>query len=476
MRLSIHRRLRRRDLMKVIGSAALALPLLELFEEEVKAQETPKKAKFAVFLYTPDGVNNKAFWPTDQDPSNSPTLSVFAPYKDKMIVFGPRFGSPGVPTADTGLTYMVKPAQHRANMTLSASSKNLPLNADQFNAVNKIDVPSVDYLIGMALATADGANATIFPYLNFGMHPIGGDTPSEINFDMNGSPLPRMASADEVWKRLFQGMTGSNPGAPGAASELRKLNAVTDFLNSRFGTLRPELSAYDRQVIDGHLASLRSFSDRRARLLMSQTNPVAMCGGPSGAMGMVPVDATSVRTGADTQFLSPFFMQSIATAFACNMTKVATVTFGYPGGGGEGGLRMPWLGFTDALHAVSHHGGGADKLTKYQKMNGWIASQVKYLMDQLAAVSLPTGGTLLDQTVLYWYNRHGDGNAHTNFALPNVLLGGTGGYFKMGQVLSLDKTSPTKVLISIANSMGVTLPSLGSGGLKDTAPLSGITA
>jgi hypothetical protein len=475
MKLSIHRRLRRRDLMKVIGSASLALPLLELFEDEVIAQATPKKSKFVVFLYTPDGVHNPAFWPSGADPTSSPTLSVFAPYKDKVLVFGPKFASPGVPSGDTGLTYNAKPAQHRANMTLSASSKNLPLNPDQFSAVNKIDVPSVDYLIGTSLATMDGANATIYPYLNFGLHPIGGNTPSEINFDKSGSPLPRMASADEVWKRLFAGMTGMNPGSPDAQSELRKLSAVTDFLNSRFGSLRPELSAYDRQSIDNHLASLRAFSDRRARLLMAQTNPMAMCSGPMMAMNMVPTDDTSVRTGADTQFLSPFFMQSIATAFACNMTKVATVTFGYPGGGGEGGLRMPWLGFTDALHAVSHHGNGADKLTKYGKMNAWIASQVKYLMDQLAAVTTPAG-TLLDQTTLYWYNRHGDGNAHTNFALPNVILGGTGGYFKTGQVLSLPATSPTKVLISIANAMGVNLPSLGSGALMDTAPLAGITA
>jgi hypothetical protein len=475
MKLSIHRRLRRRDLMRVMGSAALALPLLELFEDEVRAQAMPKKSKFVVLLYYPDGVNNHQFWPTGQDPSASPTLSVLAPYKSKMIVFAPRFDSPGVPTTDTGLTYNTKPAQHRANYCLSATSVNLPLNADQFNAVNKIDGPSIDYVIGTSLAMADGANAAIYPYLNFGMHPIGGDTPSEINFDAKGQPIQRMATADEVWKRLFQGMTGSNPGAGGAASELRKLNAVTDFLNSRFGTLRPDLSAYDRNVIDGHLASLRAFSDRRARLLMAQSNPTAMCGGPMAAMSMVPTDDTSVRTGADTQFLSPFFMQAIATSFACGMTKVASVTFGYPGGGGEGGLRMPWLGFTDALHAVSHHGEGADKLAKYQKMNAWIAGQVKYLMDQLAAVQTPAG-TLLDQTTIYWFNRHGDGNAHTNFALPNILLGGTGGYFKMGQVLSLDKTSPTQLLISDANAMGVNVPSFGSGAYKDTAPFTGITA
>jgi hypothetical protein len=378
---------------------------------------------------------------------------------------------------DTGLTYNVKPQQHRANMTLSASSVNLPLNPDQFHVVNKIDGPSVDHLIGTALAKADGASAVPYSNLNFGLHPVGGDTPSEINFNDEGYPIPRMSTADEVWTRLFGGMNGS----AGAATELHKLTAVTDFLNSRFSSLRPELGAFDRQIVDGHLASVRAFADRRARLLMAQSNGTGLCAGPAAAKDKVPVDDTSVRTGADTEFLSPFFMQSIATAFACNMTRVATVTFGYPGGGGEGGLRMPWLTlpggghFTDALHSVSHHGNAADKLAKYQLMNAWIASQVKYLMDQLAAVTTPTG-TLLDQTTLYWYNRHGDGHAHTNFALPNVILGGTGGYFKMGRVLSLPKTSPTKVLISIANAMGVDLPSLGSGALKDTAPLAGLTA
>jgi hypothetical protein len=200
---------------------------------------------------------------------------------------------------------------------------------------------------------------------------------------------------------------------------------------------------------------------------------MAACAGPDASK--VPVDDTSVRTGADTQLLAPFFLQSIATAFNCNMAKVASVTFGYPGGGGAGGLRMPWLGFTDAQHSVSHHGNTADKLRKYGLMNAWTVSQVKLLMDDLAAI--PTqSGTLLDDTTIYLFNRHGDGNGHTNFALPNVILGGTGGYFKMGQVLALPKTSPTQVLISIANAMGVDLKTFGSGAFMDVTPLPGIAA
>ncbi len=191
----------------------------------------------------------------------------------------------------------------------------------------------------------------------------------------------------------------------------------------------------------------------------------------------VPTDDTSIRTGADTEKLSPFFMDIISAAFACNITKVASVTFGYPGGGDAGGLRMPWLGFSDPLHFVSHHGGDPTKLDKYMKMSRWIASQVVYLMQKLAATpDGTTGKTLLDQTTIYWFNRHGDGDAHSNTNLPNILLGGAGGYFKMGRYLQLPATNPTKVLISIANAMGVDVPAFGKDIFKDTAPLAGLTA
>lgn len=190
----------------------------------------------------------------------------------------------------------------------------------------------------------------------------------------------------------------------------------------------------------------------------------------------VATDETSIRTGADTETLSPFYMDMVTTAFQCNLTKVASVSFGYPGGGDAGGLRMPWLGFTDPLHFVSHHGDNATKLDRYAKMSTWIASQIAGLMDRLAAVPSATGtGTLLDETTIYWFNRHGDGNAHANFALPNVILGGTGGYFKMGRWLQLPRTNPTQVLISLANAMGVNVPTFGEMGLSANAPLASLT-
>jgi hypothetical protein len=473
MKLSTRHRLHRRDFIQWIGGAALALPALELFELQAHAQTATKQSKFIVFVYTNDGMQNPAFWPAaGGDISTSPTLKVLAPYKDKVLVLGPQFTSPGQPSTDTGLTYNTKPAQHRANICLTGSKVVFPIFTPQSSVTNKGDGPSIDWVIGTTLQKMGGNYATPLPFLNVGVHPIGTDTPSEINFDNTGQPQTRIASAADLVTTLF-GSTTSTPGSPGATAELHKLNAITDFLNARFADVRPHLSAYDRTVMDHHLASLKDYEAQKAQLLMMQSNPGGGCQAPSSSM--VPTDPNSIATGADTQFLLPFFMSSIAVAFNCNMTRVASVTCGFPGGGGEGGLRMPWLGWTDAQHAVSHHAFDPTKLMKYAAMNAWTVGQVKFLMDQLAAIP-SAGGTLLDQTTIYLFNRHGEGNAHTNFALPNVILGGTGGYFKTGQILSLPKTNPTGVLISLANSMGVPITTFGTGPYVANGPMAGIAA
>jgi hypothetical protein len=474
MKLSAHQKLTRRDLLKSLGAAALALPALELFGSTARAQTAARTSRFIVFCYTDDGVNQGQFWPSGTPSSYSlnTILKPFEKYKDKLLILGPQM-SGSSPIANTGLTYAGPVPQHQAPCILTARAGNLPYLPDQFSAVNRLNGgPSVDQLI----ADTVGKDTT-FRSLNFGLHPIGGDTPSDLNYQSDGMPLKRLASADEAWNHMFGAMNGGGTVTP-SRTPLNKLTAVTDYLHARFGALRPAVSAADQKSLDAHLDAMRVYEARAKKRLQDEldgktpTNP--SCSNPSRPT--VVSDANSVRTGADTETLAPFFMAMIATAFQCNLTRVASVTFGYPGGGDAGGLRMPWLGFSDPLHFVSHHGGNASKLDKYAKIHAWIASQVAGLMDRLAALPSATGtGTLLDETTIYCFNRHGDGDSHTNYALPNVILGGTGGHFKMGRWLQLPRTNPTQVLISLANAMGVNVSSFGESGLTATSPLAGLT-
>jgi hypothetical protein len=455
------RRLRRRDFVRWMGAAAFALPALELFERDLWAQAGGHKSKFAVFCYTPDGIYPPNYWPTGTETSFTlgPILAPFAPFQSKMLILGPQVYG-GAPVPGMGLAYPGATEQHQAPVCLTGNATPLPYR-DQSTAVNTLDGPSIDQVIAEAVK-----GDSPFSSLNFGTHPVGGDTPSDISFTTAGVPLKRMDSADEAFTRVF----GMGVPETGPAVELHKRAAVSNYLHGRFGALHDQLSAHDRQVIDQHLTSLRSFETRIAQQLMSQD----ACALP--ARTPVPTDADSVRTGADSQTLAPFFMDVIASAFACNSTKVASMTFGWPGGMESGGLRMPWLGFTDPLHYVSHYAGDPALVDKYTKMDTWMAAQIAYLMMKLAAITDATGQTLLDQTTIYWVFRHGDGNSHGNYALPNILLGGTGGYFRMGRYLQLPATSPTKVLISIANAFGVDVPSFGKDAFMETSPLAGLAA
>lgn len=476
MKLSAHLKLTRRDLVKTLGKAALVLPGLELFEQTARAQTTGKTSKYIVFCYTPDGVNQKEFWPSGTPSSYTlnTILKPFEKYKDKLLIMGPQMnGNSSV--SNTGLAYPGHvPNNHQAVVTLTARNGNIGYLPNQFTAENKLPAgPSIDQLIAKAVG-----KDTRFLSLNFGLHPIGGDTPSDFNYQENGMPLKRLSSADEAWTQMFGNMGGGGGTVTPSKTPLNKLNAVTNYLHARFSVLRPALSAADQQTLDAHLSSMSVYEARVQKRLQDEFDGKSptdtSCTNPSRPT--VKSDADSVRTGADTETLCPFYMDMITTAFKCNLTRVASVTFGYPGGGDAGGLRVPWLGFNDPLHFLSHHGGNADKLAKYAKLHAWIASQIVGLMDRLAAVPSGTGsGTLLDETTIYWFNRHGDGDTHMNTALPNIIVGGTGGYFKTGRWLQLPKTNLTQVLISLANAMGVDVPSFGEPSLSATSPLAGLT-
>jgi hypothetical protein len=478
MTLPPHRRLRRRELLRTLGSAALALPCLEILAPDVRAQQAANTAKFAIFVYTNDGVYQNAFWPTggETDFVLSDILSPLEPFRDKLLLLGPQLDSSNHPLADTGLTYAQAPPQHRAPVCLTANVKNINLSLTKDEAqspttVNNYtdDTSSIDQLIAEAIK-----GESQFASLNLGMHCFGGDTVSDVNY-LRGTAQKRVTSADEAWQRVFGDIVdASDPNAAESAQRaLRRHGALKDFLHGRFGALRGHLGKADQRALDIHLESLGAFETRKQNLLEAGLgSSPGGCAKPTRRE--VPSDEEAVRTGSDTEQLSPLFMDIIAGAFSCGLSKVASVSFGYPGGGGEGGLRMPWLGFNNAQHGVSHHNEQATNVQKYSAMNKWTHAQVAYLMQQLDAMPY-AGGSLLDQTLIYVFNRHGEGNAHTNFALPNLVLGGCGNHFKMGRFLKLPKTNPTNLLISLAHAMGVELNEFGNDALAAQGPLAGLT-
>jgi hypothetical protein len=460
----------RRALLARMGGAALALPFLELARPARAATPTGRKPpKNLIIFYTPNGVYHPNYWPMggETDFQLNQAMEPLQKYRDKLIIVGPQFASAGrVPMAGTGLKHIVKnsgagghPPQHQAQVFLTGDPVKFPYNQQTGDGLTvHTGQPSLDQLVASTIGTHNR-----FRSLEFGLHPVGGDTPSTINFAMDGSPMPRMVDSAAAWTRIFGGVMDTPAGGMSPMGPDQRRVAVSNFLKRRFASLTPRLGKADRLALDQHLASLREVE---ARVLTTPPPSTAAC--TPGSTKLMPIPAGAAFS--EVPALASNFEQMIALAFACDLTRVASVTFGYPGGGGVGGLHPVWLGINNAHHQLSHHGGDAAKTGPLTQLMKWFGLQVAQMLDQLARYPHPDGdGTLLDHTIVFWGSRHGEGNGHTNESLPCLLAGGGAEVFgPTGRFLNLPGTNWCSLLLSLARAYGVQAAGFGLDTLRTT--------
>jgi hypothetical protein len=461
--------LSRRRLLTRLGPAALALPALQAFQRRGWAQGAPGRARNFLMITTPNGMDPLQFWPTggERDFTLSPNLEPLAGHRDKLLIVGPQFASEATrePVSGTGLRFAKTPGIHRAWVATtchSASGRRTPQVGDGLTI--RTNHPSVDQLIASRL----GAK-TRFPSLEFGVRPVGGDVPCIVNFALDGSPMPRMADDKAAFDRVFGSLAG--PGASELAGKRRA--AVSGLLASRFAALGRQLGREDRQLLDSHLEALREVEARVAGPVVRPTGDIA-----TTLAAFKPATlADPTNPTSDAPALTANMQDMVALAFACDLTRVASISMSWEGGGSTGGLIYTWLGFRNPHHGMSHHGGNADKRAKFNKITRWYAEQIARMLDQLKRYPHPDGGTLYDQTLVWWMFRHGDGNAHANFGVPGILAGGAGGHFgQMGRFLSLPATDFGTLPFSMVNAMGIELDGFGVAENRVTQPLAALRA
>jgi hypothetical protein len=464
----------RRALLARMGGAAFALPFLEIERAARGAAAPPpptarKPPKNLIIFYTPNGVYHQNYWPMggETDFQLNVAMEPLQKYRDKLIIVGPQFSGTGrAPMAGTGLKHIVKnsgagghPPQHQAQVFLTGDPVKFPYAAQTGDGLTVHTAqPSLDQMV----ANTIGAHNR-FRSLEFGLHPVGGDTPSTINFAMDGSPMPRMVDSAAAWTRVFGGVMDAPAGGAAAMGPDQRRVAVSNFLGKRFASLTPKLGRADRTALDQHLAAIREVE---ARVLA--TPPLAGKGCAPSAVKLDPVPTGAAFS--EVPAVATNFEQMIALAFACDLTRVATVTFGYPGGGGVGGLHPVWLGINNAHHQLSHHGGDAAKTGPLTQLMKWFGLQVAQMLDQLARYPHPDGdGTLLDHTLVFWGSRHGEGNGHTNESIPCLLAGGGAEVFgPTGRFLNLPGTNWCSLLLSLARAYGVQTAGFGVDTLRTT--------
>ncbi len=465
------RELSRRSLLQALAGSTAALPLANLLgTTNAYAQGTAPPLRF-VALFTSHGCLPELWNPQGSETGftldfpNS-MLAPLQPHRDKLLVLD-------------GLDYQVLYEQgltgHEGGpVTFLTGSKVSTASGDHLPESASLDQILGNHIGGGTRFRSLQLNA----WEQFG----GQHVYNSISFTANGSRVPFERDPANVYGRLF-GAAPAPTADPGAvAGELARNRSLLDFLVKDATRLSKRLAGAERQKLETHLESLRDIERRLGSLGTGPTpSPTpqpadAACSGgnapPSYGLGGLG-DLNNMPT------LTRLHLDLIARAFACDLTRVVTMTIPGP--------SMPWIGVHEDTHNdiahlldVREEPRRTNIREKMVRVQRWYAEQLAHLMTQLGSIQ-EGSGTVLDNTIILWGNELGDATGHMNVRVPTVLAGGAGGRFRMGRFLRVraagsnpldgwggprtpmrGAVAHNKLLVSIAQAFGVNGNSFGN--------------
>jgi hypothetical protein len=300
--------------------------------------------------------------------------------------------------------------------------------------------------------------ATPYRSLEFGVRSGGNHPGSRMIYTAPEAPLAPETNPWAAFKRLI-GDIGKN------TDELERIKAerksVLDVLAGELSGLQARVSAADKKKIDAHLDAVREIE------LRLQNSSIS-CQGP------VLGNEVDSNKSSNTPVVMDAMISLMASSLSCGLTHFASMQ--YRVGENDGGYLYDWLGITDLEHHLMTHEPDSNMTARGEltKIYTWYTEMFAKFLAKLDAV--PEGnGTLLDNSLVVWGSELGKGNSHSFEKVPFVVAGGAGGKLKTGRFLQFDGVEHNRLLVSVAQLMGV--PEMNRFGGTDTQSggLSGFT-
>lgn len=436
---------RRHFLRAAAGGSLVALPLLDSVRARAQAVTPPKRL---VLFYNPNGTVQREWWPTPGATESEFELGrILAPlehHRDRLLILRGVDNQVGQRSDNNGGPHQRGIGSLFTGQTLQTGEFRDGCGS-QAGWANGISVDQ-------AAANVIGLD-TPFRSLELGVRASDNDVQGRISYAGPGQPLPPMNDPVQVYRRLF-GLS-DDPIDPDDFLSARK--SVLDAVQEQFAALRPRLGRDDQIKLHAHLELVRDVERR--------------LGGVTGRTCTIP-PAPEQRDPAgetDMPHISRAHLDLLAIAFACDLTRVASVQYST----GFNRIRYPWLDSMGEGHALSH--AGESNTAAWEELTQratWHAAELAYFLDRLA--SLPEGdGTVLDHTLVLWGNEISQGNTHSLDDIPYLLVGTTG--LSSGRFVQYDHASHCDLLLTVLHALGIEAESFGhpdhcTGPLPDLLP------
>ncbi len=411
----------RRSFLAGLGAACVTAPLLPILNASAQEARFPKRL---ILFYTPHGTIWDAWVPTGTttDFKLGPILMPLAKHQKKLVVLsGLNMQDVGVGAPHAkGLPLLWTGSKLIEDMTFTREDGS----GGMYYGWNS--GPSVDQVIAQSLG-----NATPYPSLELGLRSGASKPSNRMIYRDAQRPLEPQIDPWAAFTRLFAMVD--------EAQIAERLSAV-DLLRAELARIKPRIASAERLKIEAHVDAINHLEKRL------QTRATA-CAGPT-----LPA-SVNAQNDANTEAVIDSQMQIIASALACDLTRIAS--FQYTIGDNDNGT-YPWLGISDGHHTLSHEPeSNLDAKAKLTQIYTWYASKFARLLDLLDAI--PEGdGTLLDNTMVVWGSELGTGVTHSFAPTPFVVAGGASGAFKTGRWLDFGgEVDHNRLLVSICRTFGL---------------------
>lgn len=405
----------RRQFLKTLGLAGLSAATWPLVQPVLAANNAPRRA---IFVYIPNGCNPSSWHPTGTE-TDFTLPAMTQPLNDvkDQCIFLQGFDMFGNAGTHEGGMQKVLTGRSGENHTLGVS---------------------VDVFLGEYFKTQ-----TRKAFLNLGV--IGNEWGKPITFGSDGKAIPTEDNPLSVYDKLF-GENASNDAI------IQRRRSLIDQSMNEVNQLQQRLGSVEKQKLDAHLEALRGMERRLATDLSE-----GFCdAGLFNTQGF-QVTRAEYLDHANAPTVGALQTDLAVKALACDLTRVVTLKWTYP----VTGIIIPESGTRKPCHQASH-----DNDSHFDLIKAWYVDRFGDLIRQLQ--SHPEGdGTLLDNTMLFLCSELGHGAGHDHDNMPFILAGGQAGGICTGRYLQYNHTPHNKILVSIAQFMGLSINQFGD---TDNAP------
>lgn len=440
------RRLSRRGLLKTSLGGLLLAPFVR--ERQLHAQNLLPKRIIQVF--TPDS-NPPEWWPGGSGSNmvlNEPLLD-FVGMEDQLLI--PR-------RLDHSWSY---DNHHIAGIVQLFTGARFDGDANRF-----ADGPSVDQYL---LQNTDLQGGTPRSSIHLGVDDGRTDHRHVICYSGSGEPLgaevdPRRAFNNIFGDVTFDGMAPPDdpPTRRGPTPSVEQAILQANLEDIRY--LQSYLGYEERQRLERHFDSLTELRTQVAAQADNGGIPslLAACQEPD-----LNGYQNSLRSEEAVTRWAQINADLIVSAFACDVTRVASYQFSFSGGHLEG-----LLGFSRSWHDdVAHVSQTGDSVTvgteamssraAFNRFSRYWHSHIAYLAKRLQ--SIPEGdGTMLDNTLIYCGVESGTNHSHDPNDMQYLLIGGSNLGFHTGQYLEATGTSAHRLHVAVLNAFGADVDTFGS--------------